>query len=159
MANLTQTYGTPVALTVTNLQSLAKYQSTDYAWLSARVDLTGVNCLDVLINVHLTTANTAPANDKGVSIFIIPWYKDAAAAWRPSDLGTTTAPVATEGKGVVITNTNGVNAPMLGFLCYNTATQALDGTFSLKSIFNSMPSLKLWRKYDHPCFFGFQMSF
>lgn len=133
MASVTQVYGTPVAMTVTNLQSINNYSSTDYAWLSARVDLTSVNCDDVMINIHLTTANTAPANDKAASVFIVVWYKDNAGNWRPSDLGTTTQPIATEGKTVQIGAT-GVGSYPAGLLPYNAAQCPLDTSFTLQSI-------------------------
>ena len=138
MGAIGQLYGTQQAMTVTNLQSLANYATTDWAWMSARVDLTGVNAIDVLLNIHLTTANTAPANDFAATVYLVKWYKDAGGNWRPSDLGTATQPIATEGKGIQIVA--GCNSPAVS-LAYKTAQEVIDGNLSFLADFgmSSLP--------------------
>src|SRR5712692_4265791 len=94
---VTQSYGTYTAMTVTNLQSLAS--SATAGWQSARVDLqTSVQPLDVEIFVKLTTANTAPANDKAMYVYICPMITtDGGTTWLAADQGTATLPTGTEG--------------------------------------------------------------
>ncbi len=94
---LTQSYGTYTAMTVTNLQSLAS--SATAGWQSARVDLqSSVKPVDVEIFIKLTTANTAPANDKAMHVYIVPMITtDGGTTWLAADQGTTTLPTGSEG--------------------------------------------------------------
>ena len=81
---LNTTYGTYTAMTVTNLQSLAIDTTDPYAgWQSARVDnQTTTKALDYEVQILLSTANTAPANDSTVYVYVVPWMYDGAA-WTP----------------------------------------------------------------------------
>lgn len=66
-------YGTYTAMTVTNLQSLANDAADPYgAWQSARVANHATLAQDYEILVDLSTAATAPADDRAAYIYIVP---------------------------------------------------------------------------------------
>lgn len=133
MATEKQTRGTPVVMTVTNLQSLASHATN--GWQSARVDLTGVNVVDVQFFIKLTTANTAPANDQAAHVYLCPWYYDGST-WYPADGGTATLPAATEGT-YTIANPNDLIP--LSDLKYTTQQMVLQGNFRLGERCSTMP--------------------
>jgi hypothetical protein len=133
MSTVKQEYGTYTAMTVTSLQSLAS--SISAGWQSARVDLqTSDKPLDVEIFVKLTTANTAPANDKAMYVYICPMITtDGGTTWLVSDQGTTTLPTGTQG-----TTTN--NLKLAGVLSYTTQQMVCQGSFNLSNAVGlSMP--------------------
>ena len=74
MTTLNPAYGTYTAMTVTNLQSLAIDTTDPYAgWQSARVDnQTSVKADDFEVQILLSTAATAPANDSLVYVYVVP---------------------------------------------------------------------------------------
>lgn len=134
---VTQSYGSYTAITVTNLQSLAS--SATAGWQSARVDLqTSVMPLDVEIFVKLTTANTAPANDKVMYVYACPMITtDGGTTWLASDQGTTTLPTGTEGTTTIATPND---LKLLGVLSYTTQNMTVQGSFNLSSaVGQSMP--------------------
>lgn len=134
---VTQSYGTYTAMTVTNLQSLAS--SATAGWQSARVDLQSSVCpLDVEIFVKLTTANTAPANDKQMYVFACPFITtDGGTTWLASDQGTTTLPTGTEGTTTIATPND---LKPLGVLSYTTQQMVCQGSFNLSNaVGQSMP--------------------
>ncbi len=137
MANVTQTYGSYTAMTVTNLQSLAS--SATAGWQSARVDnQTSVLALDYEIFVKLTTANTAPANDKAMYVYASPMITtDAGTTWLASDQGTATLPTGTEGTTTIATPND---LKLLGILNYTTQQMVVQGSFLLSNgVGMSMP--------------------
>jgi hypothetical protein len=137
VVNVTQHYGDPVAMTVTNLQSLAADNATPFAgWQSVLVDLkTAVKPIDVEIYISLTTANTAPADDKCVYIYICPFFYDGAA-WRPSSQGTTTLPTGVEGTtSIVVPNA----LRLLDTIPYSTQLMVMQRVMMLGDLFRSMP--------------------
>lgn len=123
-------YGAYNAVTVTNLQSLASSQTA--GWQSNRIDnQTSVLALDYEIFVKLTTANTAPANDKAVYIWISPAITtDGGTTWLQSDGGTTTLPGGTEATYTIALPNN---LKLLGVLNYTVAQQVMQGSFFLSS--------------------------
>lgn len=134
------TYGTYTALTVTNLQSLAS--SATAGWQSARVDnQTSVKAIDYEIVVKLTTANTAPANDKAAYVFMSPAVTtDGGTTWLHADGGTTTLPSGSEGTYTIggVTTTN--NLVQIGRLAYTTQNQTMQAVFTLSNAFGlTMP--------------------
>lgn len=134
---VTQSYGTYTAMTVTNLQSLAN--SATVGWQSARVDLqTSVMPLDVEIFVKLTTANTAPANDKAMYVYICPMITtDGGTTWLASDQGTATLPTGSEGASTIATPND---LKLLGVLSYTTQQMVCQASFNLSSaVGQSMP--------------------
>lgn len=133
-------YGTYTALTVTNLQSLAS--SATAGWQSARVDnQTSVKAIDYEFIVKLTTANTAPANDRAAYVFLSPAVTtDGGTTWLHADGGTTTLPSGTEGTYTIggVTTTN--NLVLLGTLAYTAQQQTMQGVFTLSNAFGqTMP--------------------
>lgn len=140
MATVNIAYGSYTAMTVTNLQSLAS--SATAGWQSARVDnQSSVKAIDYEIVVKLTTANTAPANDKAAYVFISPGVTtDGGTTWLMADGGTTTLPSGSEGTYTIggVTTTN--NLVLLGTLAYTTQNQTMQGVFLLSNAFGySMP--------------------
>jgi len=137
VVNVTQHYGDPVVMDVTNLQSLAADNATPFAgWQSILADLkTAVKPIDVEIYVSLTTANTAPANDKCVYIYICPFFYDGAA-WGPSSQGTGTLPTGVEGvTSIVVPN----SLRLLDILPYSTQQMVMQKVMLLGDLFRSMP--------------------
>lgn len=134
--NVNQSYGTYTAMTVTNLQSLAS--SATAAWQGARLDLQALGALDVEFFVKLTTANTAPANDKAMYIYACPFITtDGGTTWFASDQGTTTLPTGTEG---TTTLAFPHDLKPLGVLNYTTQQMVCQGVFNLSSaVGQSMP--------------------
>lgn len=126
-------YGTRVAMTVTNLQSLANDATDPYAgWQSDRVDNRSTLADDYIIHVKLPMANTAPANDKAVYVYLIPWMHDGSSTWNPAgNFSTTTAPTGTEGTAS-ITEPNSMKGPIA--LPYPTQQQQVDGWFNVATL-------------------------
>ncbi len=121
-------YSTSTSMTVTNLNSLAN--SATAGWQSVRVDdYTSSKALDYQISVKLTMANTAPANDKAVYVYVCPAYYDGSV-WYMTDGGTTTLPGGTEGT-YTIANPNDLK--LLGVLSYTTQNMVLQGTWNLST--------------------------
>jgi hypothetical protein len=137
MSTVKQEYGTYTAMTVTSLQSLAS--SISAGWQSDRVDLqTSVKPLDVEIFVKLTTANTTPANDKAMYVYICPMITtDGGTTWLVSDQGTTTLPTGTQGTTTIATPNN---LKLAGVLSYTTQQMVCQGSFNLSNAVGlSMP--------------------
>ena len=138
MANVNQAYGDYTAITVTALQSLAS--SATAGWQSGRVDnQTSVKALDYEIFVKLTTANTAPANDKAMYIYINPaMTTDGGTTWLDSDSGIDTDPVDGAEGTVNIASPN--NLKLLGVLAYTSQEDIVKGNFNLSNAVGmSMP--------------------
>lgn len=129
-------YGTTTALAVTALNSLAN--SATVGWQSARVSNLSTLALDYEIMVKLTMANTAPANDKAVYVYAVPWYtSDGGTTWFASSGGTTTLPGGTDS---AYTIASPHNLKLLGVLNYTTQQMVLQDTFLLSNAFgNNMP--------------------
>ncbi len=139
MATVNTAYGAYTALTVTNLQSLAS--SATAGWQSARVDnQTATKALDYEIVVSLPMANTAPANDKAVYVFISPAVTtDGGTTWLQADGGTTTLPSGSQGTYTIagVTTTN--NLDLLRALAYTTQNQTVQAVMRLSDLYASMP--------------------
>lgn len=123
-------YGTYTAMTVTNLQSLAIDTTDPYAgWQSARVDnQTTTKAVDYEVKILLSTAATAPANDKAIYVYVVPWVYDGST-WTPQgNFSTTTRPTGTEGTAS-ITDPNSMKGPVA--LPYIITSQPIDGYFTI----------------------------
>ena len=136
MATQNISYGSTVVMTVTNLQSLAN--SATVGWQSDRVSNLSTKAIDYEIFVKLTTAATAPANDKAMYIWLCPWYtSDGGTTWFASSQGTTTLPTGTQGASTIAQPNN---LRILGILNYTTTSMACQDTFLLSNAFgSSMP--------------------
>ena len=123
--------GTSVALVVTNLQSLASNATA--GWQSGRVSNIVTRAIDYEISVKLTTANTAPANDKAMYVWVCPFYTtDGGTTWLASSQGTTTLPTGTEGTTTIASPNN---LRLLGVLSYTTQQMVVQDTFLLSNAF------------------------
>ena len=82
MATQNIAYGTRVAMTVTNLQSLANDSTDPFSgWQSDRVDNRSTLAMDYEIRIHLPTANTSPASTVSPTATR---YSTTTASVRPS---------------------------------------------------------------------------
>lgn len=128
--------GSTVVMTVTNLQSLAS--SATVGWQSDRVSNLVTLATDYEIFVKLTTANTAPANEKSMYVLICPFYTtDAGTTWFASSQGTTTLPTGAEGATTIASPHN---LRLLGVLNYTTTQAVVQDTFLLSNCFgNRLP--------------------
>lgn len=123
--------GATVVMTVTNLQSLAN--SATVGWQSDRVSNLITKAEDYEIFVKLTTANTAPANDKAMYVWICPWYTtDGGTTWFAASQGTTTLPTGTEGASTIL---QPHNLRLLGILNYSTQLMVVQDVFFLSNAF------------------------
>ena len=129
MATRNVAYGAYTAMTVTALQSLAS--SATAGWQSARVDnQTSVKALDYEITIKLTTANTAPANDKAAHVYISrAMTTDGGTTWLHDDQGTATLPTGAEGTTTIVAG--GGNMAVLGDLVYTTQQATMERSFLL----------------------------
>lgn len=136
MSTVKPQYGTTVALAVTALQSLAS--SATAGWQSARTSNLSTLATDYEIMVKLTTSATAPANDKAMYIYLIPWYtSDAGTTWFANSGGTTTLP---SGSDATYTIASPNNLILLGVLNHITASATEQGTFLISNAFgNRLP--------------------
>lgn len=136
MADIKQAYGTYAALTVTNLQSLANSQTA--GWQSDRISNLTDKALDYEIAAKLPMANTAPANDQAVYVYISPAITtDGGTTWIHADGGTTTPPSGSEGAYTIATPNN---LKLLGTLAYKTQNMTMQGVFNLSgAVGQAMP--------------------
>jgi len=126
-------YGTWAAMTVTNLQSLAIDTADPFAgWQSARVDnQTAVKAVDYEIQILLSTAATAPANDQAIYVYLVPWMHDGSA-WTPAaNFGTTTRPTGSEGTASM-SDPSSMKGPVV--LPYKVTSQPIDGYFTVSQL-------------------------
>lgn len=135
-STLSFTDATVVVAAVTALQSLGN--SATVGWQGVLVKNHVTKYSDFKIWVKLTTANTAPANDKAMYLWIIPWYtSDNGTTFNPSSIGTTTLPTGTD---AAITIASPHNMRLLGVLNYTTAQATVQDNFLLSNCFgNAMP--------------------
>lgn len=136
MATINISYGSYTAVTVTSLQSLAS--SATAGWQSGRISNVSTKAIDYNIFVKLTTANTAPANDKAAYVYISPAMStDGGTTWLHTDQGTTTLPTGSEGTTTIASPNN---LKLLGILSYTTQQMVMQGAFSLSNAVGlSMP--------------------
>ena len=126
-------YGTHTAMTVTNLQSLANDAADPFAgWQSARVDnQTTTKAIDFEVQILLSTAATAAANDKMVYVYLVPWVYDGAA-WTPAaNFSTTTRPTGSEGTASM-SDPNSMK--FAAGIPYFTTSQPLDAYFTVAAL-------------------------
>lgn len=126
-ASVTEEQGTHAALTVTNLHSLAS--SATAGWKSAVVDNRTTDALDYEVCVSLDMANTSPANDQAVYVYLAPGYHDGSN-WIFNDSGTATAPDGTEGTYTI--GSGGGNLVLAAVLKYTAADQVVKKTFKVR---------------------------
>ena len=122
-------YGTWAEFTLTNLVSLANDATDPFAgWQSARVDNRTTLADDYEVQVHLATAATAPANDKALYIYVVPWIHDGSAFQEGANFGTTTLPTGSEGTASM-SDPNSMKGPYV--IPYFITSQVLSGYFTI----------------------------
>jgi len=141
MSTINISYGAYNAMTIT---SIGIAPSLTAGWQSARVSNLSTKALDYEILVNLAAVNTAPANDKAVYLFAVPWVNDDSTNYYPADIGVAgSLPSGSEG---TITVANIQTLPsnftryQLGILQNQVINTALIGSFFLSNVFGaSMP--------------------
>lgn len=129
------TYGTYTAMTVTNLQSLAS--SATAGWQSDRISNISNLATDYEVVVKLTTANTAPANDKAAYVYISPAITtDGGTTWLHADQGTATLPTGAEGTTTIASPNN---LKLIGEIAYTTQNMTMEAVFTVSNAMLSMP--------------------
>ena len=124
-------YGSYTAMTVTNLQSLAIDTSDPYSgWQSTRVSNIITLAYDYEIIIDITTANTTPANDLAIYVYLVPWITtDGGSTWiSGGNFGTVTLPTGTEGTAS-ISDPNSMKGPIA--IPYKIAQQKLETYFTV----------------------------
>jgi hypothetical protein len=136
MATQKTNYGTPQICAVTALQSLAN--SATAGWKSELIDNRTTLAIDYNIFIKLTTANTAPANDKAAHVFICPMFTDGTNLTY-EDGGTATLPTVGDA-AYTIANPN--NLHWIGDMQYTTQQMVMQKMFSLlyDGGFSSVPA-------------------
>lgn len=126
-------YGSTIALAVTALQSLAS--SATAGWKSVKTSNLTAPANDYEVFVKLTFANTAPANDKAASVYVIPWYTDdGGTTWYAASGGTATLPSDADATYTIAEPHNF----LLGLVLNYTTTQMVcQGSFLLSNVFGS----------------------
>jgi hypothetical protein len=131
------TYGTYVAMTVTNLQSLVA-DSTDpfTSWQSDRVDnQTSAKVDDYEVRVHLPTTANAPAGDSAAYIYVVPWVYNGSTWSAGGNFGTTTLPTGAEGAASV-SDPNSMLGPVA--VPYKITSQIMQAQFSIAQLFGGI---------------------
>ena len=132
VAVINEQLGTDVVLAVTALQSLAS--SATAGWKSVLTDNTSTLALDYEVYVSLTTANTAPANDKAMYVYICAAHKDNGGTFRYTDGGTTTLPTSADAT-YTIANPNDLDLLMV--LSYTTTQMVVQKVANLSTIYGA----------------------
>ncbi len=137
MADVTQEYGAYTALTLTSLASLAS--SATAGWISAIIDNRTTKASDYELLFTFPMANTAPANEKAVLVFVVPAVHNGSA-WVLADGGTATLPTAGPAAYSFAGFTTTNNFRPLAALAYTTADQVVQGVAMLSDAMGqSMP--------------------
>ena len=122
---------TAVQMDTAGLGAMAN--SATVGWQSDSVGLRQHKCTDVKIGVKISMANTAPANDKAVYVYVYPiWYDNST--WYFTSGGTTTFP---SGANSTYTIASPNNLRLLGVLSYTTTNMVLQDQFILSNAFGS----------------------
>ncbi len=122
---------TAVQMDTAGLGAMAN--SATVGWQSDSVGLRQHKCTDVKIGVKISMANTAPANDKAVYVYVYPiWYDNST--WYFTSGGTTTFP---SGANSTYTIASPNNLRLLGVLSYTTTNMVLQDQFVLSNAFGS----------------------
>lgn len=122
---------TAVQMDTAGLGAMAN--SATVGWQSDSVGLRQWKCTDVKIGVKISMANTAPANDKAVYVYVYPiWYDNNT--WYFTSGGTTTFP---SGANSTYTIASPNNLRLLGVLSYTTTNMVLQDQFILSNAFGS----------------------
>ncbi len=127
-------YGTYVALAVTALQSLAIDTADPFVgWQSVRVSNLVTLADDYEIVINLSTAATAPANDKSVYVYVVPWVTtDGGTTWLTGGNFSTTTRPSNADATATISDPNSMKGPIA--LPYFITSQPIDGYFTIAQL-------------------------
>lgn len=126
-------YGTHVAMTVTNLQSLATDASDTFtAWQSDRVDNRTTLADDYEIYFNCPMPNAAAGGDQMAYIYVVPWVHNGSAWAACGNFGTATVPTGTEGTAVM-SDPNSMRGPIP--VPFKINSQPLSAYFTLGDLF------------------------
>jgi hypothetical protein len=133
MATRNLSYGAYTTMTITNI-GIAP--SLTAAWQSARVLNTSTKAIDYEILVYLAAVNTAPANDKTIYVYAVPWVNDDSTNYYPADCGNATLPTGSEGT-ISVGNLSSApsNMKLLGVITNYTTNTVMSNVFNLKNAF------------------------
>ena len=131
-----QTYGTYTALTTTALASMAN--SATVGWQSDRIDFTAIDADDYEFVFQIPMANTAPANDRTVNVFVSPAV-NAGGTWIHADGGTTTMPSGSQGSYTIAGTTTTNNLELWRALAYTTQNQTIQAVMRMSDLYDTMP--------------------
>jgi guanyl-specific ribonuclease Sa len=123
---------TAVQMDTAGLGAMAN--SATVGWQSDSVGLRQWKCTDVKIGVKISMANTAPANDKAVYVYVYPMWYDGSSTWYFTSGGTITFP---SGANSTYTIASPNNLRLLGVLSYTTTNMVLQDQFVLSNAFGS----------------------
>ena len=123
---------TAVQMDTAGLGAMAN--SATVGWQSDSVGLRQWKCTDVKIGVKISMANTAPANDKAVYVYVYPMWYDGSSTWYFTSGGTITSP---SGANSTYTIASPNNLRLLGVLSYTTTNMVLQDQFVLSNAFGS----------------------
>jgi hypothetical protein len=122
---------TAVQMDTAGLGAMAN--SATVGWQSDSVGLRQWKCTDVKIGVKISMANTAPANDKAVYVYVYPiWYD--GSTWYFASQGTTTFPTGANGTTTIASPNDLIP---LGILSYTTQNMVMQKQFMLSNAFGS----------------------
>jgi hypothetical protein len=122
---------TAVQMDTAGLGAMAN--SATVGWQSDSVGLRQWKCTDVKIGVKISMANTAPANDKAVYVYVYPMWYDGST-WYFTSGGTITFPSGANGTYTIASPNN---LRLLGVLSYTTTNMVLQDQFVLSNAFGS----------------------
>lgn len=132
--------GTPVALTVTNLQSLASNSTFTTGWTSAWVDDTSITALDYEVSGQISAGSSPTAGS--VRVYVYALHADGSTAPDLFSTGTE----GTEGSGTVIHDTEQLAASFILLWSSDIDTTTNDvytmTSRSIKAAFNGVVPLK-----------------
>lgn len=123
MAVTKVTYAAESSLTVTNLHSLAN--SATAGWQSDAIDNTSNLYIDAEINIVLDFANTAPANSRGVYVFMMRGVGTTYTNPTSGTEGTITLPDVTA---------NPLSLQQVAFIPYVTQDEIVEFIFRVKDL-------------------------
>ena len=111
----------------------AKANSQTVGWISDTIRCKDRQALDYKVGVLLQMANTAPANDKAVYVYLVPWFYDGSG-YNSASGGTTTMPPATK-QSYTIASPNDFR--LLGVMSYTTQQMNLQDVFLASNAFGA----------------------
>jgi hypothetical protein len=136
MSTATKNIGTPVTMDTTGLTALAGSTSAA-CWQSPKVDDTATKALDYQVSIALAMGNSAPAADKCVYAWIVPWFCSGTSAWSTVSNGTPVNFVDSTTGGATLINWATNNLGGAQVISMGSASEIINKTFNLSTFFGS----------------------